>query len=149
MSDIPPPAAVPALIAGYGRVSLLTPDGELLVLERAEAVALLREMPPPLVVHAPSSARRLGCKQLQAYDLLELFAFVLPARAAAPTPRGLALALGVEAEVIGSSVDASLLPELAEMLLERAAQLAHTPSGAEMGALALRLRQAGWSWGAP
>ncbi len=147
MSDTPPPAAVPALIAGHGRVSLLTPDGELLVLEQAEAVGLLREMPPPLVVHAPSSARRLGLKHVQAYDLLELFAFVLPARAAAPTPRGLALALGIEADALGS-VDASLLPELAAMLLERAAQLAHTPSGAEMAALAVGMRRAGWSWGA-
>ncbi len=148
MSDTPLPATVPALIAGYGRVSLLTPDGELLELERAGAVAMLREMPPPLVVHGPSSARRLGLRGIAAYDLLELFAFVMPARAAAPTPRGLALALGIEPGAIGT-VDASLLPELAAMLLERAEQLAHTPSGAEMAALALGMRKAGWSWGAP
>ena len=147
MSDTPLPAAVPALIAGHGRVSLLTPDGELLVLERAVAVTLLRDMPPPLVVHAPSSARRLGLKHVQAYDLLELFAFVLPARGAAPTPRGLALALGIEADALGS-VDAGLLPELAGRLLERAVQLAHTPSGAEMAALAVGMRRVGWSWGA-
>ncbi len=149
MSDTPLPATVPALIAGHGRVSLLTPDGELLVLERAEAVAALRDMPPPLVVHGPSCARRLGLRQIASYDLLELFAFVLPARGAAPTPRGLALALGIEPGAIGGTVDASLLPELAGMLLERAAQLLRTPSGAELGALALGLRQAGWSWGAP
>ncbi len=148
MSDTPLPASVPALIAGYGRVSLLTPDGELLELERAEAMSMLRELPPPLVVHAPSTARRLGLRGIAAYDLLELFAFVMPARAAAPTPRGLALALGIEAGAIGT-VDASLLPELAAMLLERAEQLAHTPSGAEMAALALGMRKAGWSWGAP
>ena len=44
MSAFPPPNAVPALIAGHGRVSLLTPDGELLAPGRAEAVVMLREM---------------------------------------------------------------------------------------------------------
>ena len=146
MHDASPSATIPALVAGYGRVSLLTPDGELLSLSRAEAASRLRALPPPLVVHAPASVRRLGLKQLACYDLLELFAFVLPARSAAPTPRGLALALGLEAGEIGDA-DASLLPELAAMLLERASQLAHTKSGAEIRALVLRMRQAGWSWG--
>ncbi len=148
MSDAPPPATAPALIAGYGRVSLLTPDGELLSLQRDEAVALLRDLPPPLVVHAPSNARRLGLSQLHAYDLLELFAFVMPARPAAPTPRGLALALGFDREAAGR-IDAALLPELAAFLLARAAALAQTPAGAEIAALSLRMRQAGWSWGGP
>ena len=38
-----------------------------------------------------------GCARMPCLDLLELFAFVLPARAAAPTPRGLALALDLDA----------------------------------------------------
>ncbi len=146
MPDHPPPDAVPALIAGHGRVSLLTPDGELLTPGRAEAVAMLRGMGAPLVVHGPATARRLGVRQLGCLDLLELFAFVMPARAAAPTPRGVALALGLDARAIGQA-EADLLPELAGLLLERAGQLAHTPSGGEMRALALVMRKAGWSWG--
>ncbi len=146
MHDAASPATSPALVAGYGRVSLLTPDGELLTLTRAEAVDALRDLAPPLVVHAPANARRLGLPGLAAYDLLELFAFVLPARSAAPTPRGLALALDLEPQEIGDA-DASLLPELAGLLLDRAEQLAHTSSGPELRALVLRMRQAGWSWG--
>ena len=148
MPDAPPPAAVPALIAGYGRVSLLTPDGELLLPDRATAVAMLRDLAPPLVVHAPSNARRLGLRHLHAYDLLELFAFVMPARPAAPTPRGLALALGFDREA-HREIDASLLPRLADFLLDRAAALSATPSGREIAALGMRMRQAGWSWGGP
>ncbi|MCQ8277253.1 ATP-dependent DNA helicase [Acetobacteraceae bacterium KSS8] len=146
MSDLPPPDAVPALIAGHGRVSLLTPDGELLDLARAEAAALLHDMPPPLVVHGPSNARRLGLRALPCFDLLELFAFVHPAMPAAPTPLGLALALGFE-RAADRTIDASLLPALADRMLDRAASLAHTPAGAEIGALAARMHQAGWIWG--
>ncbi len=60
-----------SLVAGHGRVSLLTPDGELLELTATQAVATLRGMAPPLVVHAPSMRRRLGIDFLPALDLLE------------------------------------------------------------------------------
>ncbi len=141
-SDLMPPA----LVAGHGLVSLLTPDGELLELAPPQAAALLRDMAPPLVVHAPSTRRRLGAPTLPVLDLLELFAFVLPARAAAPTPRGLALALDLSEAEIGRA-DAALLPELAGLLLQRAAGLLRTPSGADMPALAMLALGAGWSWG--
>ena len=49
---------------------------------------------------------------MPAFDLLELFAFALPARAAAPTPRGLALALDFEPPGGGLEAEAALLPEL-------------------------------------
>ena len=135
-----------SLVAGHGRVSLLTPDGELLELTATQAVATLRGMAPPLVVHAPSTRRRLGIDFLPALDLLELFAFVLPARPAAPTPRGLALALDLSEAEIGRA-DAGLLPELAGLLMQRAAGLLRTPSGADMQALATLTLRAGWSWG--
>ena len=136
----------PALVAGYGRVSLLTEDGELLDLAPDQAASMLRGMPPPLVVHAPSTLRRLGAGKLPVLDLLELFAFVLPARPAAPTPRGLALALDFPATASGR-FDAGLLPMLAGALMQRAASLLHTPSGADMPALALLMSKAGWGWG--
>jgi ATP-dependent DNA helicase DinG len=136
----------PALVAGHGKVSLLTPDGELLDLAPKAASAMLREMAPPLLVHAPSTLRRLGVAGLPSLDLLELFAFVLPARPAAPTPRGLALALGLSDEEIGTA-DAALLPGLASILMQRAATLLRTPSGADMPALAMLMSKAGWSWG--
>ena len=92
----------PAVVAGNGRAAILTRDGELTTLPAADAVALLRREPPPLLIHAPATRRRLGQRPhaahgAPAYDLLELFAFVLPARPAPPTPRGLALALDLPA----------------------------------------------------
>ena len=136
----------PALVAGHGRASLLTPDGELLELASAQAVTMLRGMGPPLLVHAPSTLRRLGVGGMAALDLLELFAFVLPARSAAPTPRGLALALDLSEHEIGRA-DAALLPQLAGILMRRAAALLRTPSGEDMPALAALMSRAGWSWG--
>jgi ATP-dependent DNA helicase DinG len=83
----------PSLVAGSGRAVLLDPDGVLHALPVAETARRLRELPPPILVHAPATFRRLGIPRMPAYDLLELFCFVFPACHAAPTPRGLALAL--------------------------------------------------------
>jgi len=145
-----PPATdpSPALVAGVGRVSLLTPDGELLHLQPAAAVAALRDLPPPLLVHAPATWRRLGRGAGPAFDLLELFAFVRPARSAAPTPRGVALALGLDGAEIGRA-DAGLLPHLAALLLGEVAALRGTRAASEMAALAMLLASAGWSWAEP
>ncbi len=48
---------------------------------------------PVLLLNAPLVANRLGYPDLSGLDLLELFAFVHPARFCVPTPRGLAQAL--------------------------------------------------------
>ena len=44
---------------------------------------MLDGLPPPLLVHAPATLRRLGLRPRPGLDLLELFAFACPAR----TPR--------------------------------------------------------------
>src|SRR5579883_3122271 len=49
----------PSVVAGHGRAAIFTPDGELLLLSAPEAVACLHGLPPPLLVHAPASFRRL------------------------------------------------------------------------------------------
>jgi ATP-dependent DNA helicase DinG len=143
-------AALPdwtALVSGAGRAALATAEGEVLTL-RAEAVAdRLRAEGPPLVVHAPSTWRRLGLAPIAAYDLLELFAFVAPAEPAVPTPRGLALALGLEPPRAGLEAAAAALPEIAEALLRRLQAEARLPRNADAGALAGRMARAGWGWG--
>ena len=48
-----------------------------------------------MVCHARATARRLDLPGFAALDLLELFAFVHPARFCVPTPRGLAEGLGL------------------------------------------------------
>ena len=136
----------PAVVAGHGRAAILTPDGELLLLQAADAAHRLRDMTPPIMVHAPASFRRLGMAPGPAYDLLELFAFVLPARAAAPTPRGLALALDYDPPLRGLEADAGLLPELAAALLHRLAQGRGTALNRDAASLAARMGAVGWGW---
>ena len=49
-----------------------------------------------IILNAPLLAQRLGYAELSGLDLLELFAFVYPARFVVPTPKGLAKALDLE-----------------------------------------------------
>ena len=62
---------------------------------RGEAVARAAET-PHIILNAPLVGQRLGYPELSGLDLLELFAFVHPARFAVPTVAGLCDAVGVE-----------------------------------------------------
>jgi ATP-dependent DNA helicase DinG len=138
----------PALVApAQGAAALLTPDGELSMLRGGQVMAALRELGPPILVHAPATAKRLGLPGLAgAYDLLELFAFALPGQPAAPTPRGLALALDLPPPADAESA-AALLPEIATELLRRLARARNAPLNKDAAALAARLKQAmDWPW---
>ncbi len=137
----------PSVVAGHGRAAILTSDGEVLVRPVAEAAELLRGLPPPILVHAPATFRRLGLRPGPAFDLLELFAFAHPARPAAPTPRGLALALEDDHPASGLEAEASRLPALAAMLLNALRQGRNTLLNRDAGALAARMQKAGWPWG--
>jgi ATP-dependent DNA helicase DinG len=150
-SDRPPdPAprdeAPPALVAGAGRAVLLDATGEVLLLDPRQALRALRDRAPPLLVHAPATARRLGSRGFAAFDLLELFAFVHPAKPAAPTPRGLALALGLEPPE-GLEQAAGMLADIADLLLGRLASLRGTAAARDVAAIASRMQAGGWSWG--
>jgi ATP-dependent DNA helicase DinG len=73
---------------------------------------------PLILLNAPVVGARLGYGELSGLDLLELFAFVHPARFAVPTPAGMARALGMEAP--GDDVAAAaFLIRAAEVLLSR------------------------------
>ncbi len=133
-------------MAAHGRAALLDPDGVLHSLSAEEAAHKLRRLPPPLLVHAPATFRRLGMPRLPCQDLLDLFAFVLPAHPAAPSPRGLALALGEIAPGRGLEAEAALLPRLAEMLLERLAAARAMPRNENAAGLAALMGRAGWGW---
>ena len=140
--------AVPAVVAGTSRAGLLTLDGELLDLPVGRAAGMIRDLPPPLLVHAPATLRRLRLGAVAAFDLLELFAFVLPARRAAPTPRGLALALDLPAPAAGADAVA-LLPDIARSLLARLAAGRQLLANRDAASLAARMGQAGWPWAKP
>ena len=117
-----------------------------MVVTQADAASRLREMSPPLVVHAPATLRRLGMRQGLAFDLLELFAFVLPAQTVAPTPRGLAIGLDLDPPAGGLEAEAALLPVVARALLNRLAQGRDTVLNRDAPALAARMGKAGWGW---
>ena len=86
-------ADLPALHATHGGIWLATAEGAR-ALDRGEAIARAAET-PTILLNAPLVAARLGLSELSGLDLLELYAFVHPARFAVPTPAGLARALGL------------------------------------------------------
>ena len=71
---------------------------------------------PLLLLNAPLVASRLGYPDLSGLDLLELYAFIHPARFVVPTPKGLAQALGL-AEPAADDAVPGLLQQAAEALL--------------------------------
>lgn len=79
----------PALHASHGGIWVATPEGEVRGISRGEAIRLAADT-PTLVLNAPLVAQRLGYAELSGLDLLELFAFLRPARFMVPTPKGLA-----------------------------------------------------------
>src|SRR5690606_170011 len=83
---------------------------------------------PIMVAHASLTARRLGLspppRSSDLMDVLELYAFVRPARFCAPSPSGLALALGLP-EPKGAEAMAAALRQAAGMLLRELADPAY------------------------
>lgn len=136
----------PALATAHGRALLIDLAGEVRVLAAGEVGALLRELPPPLLIHAPATFRRLGIPALPAYDLLELFLFACPGRRAAPSARGLARALALDPPGAGLEAAAAALYDLAAALLAHLRAARSLPHNREAGALAALLGAAGWGW---
>jgi len=131
----------PALVAGFREVMWLSPDGEIEALSPDEAKSRL-ERETAMVCHARATARRLDSAGFAALDLLELFAFVRPARFCVPTPRGLATALGLAAPE--SMAEACVaLATAARALLQELGQ--ETDPNAR--AIAETAERAGWAWG--
>ena len=136
----------PAVVAGHGYAAILTADGELITGGVETITARLRTLPAPILVHAPATFSRLGLRALPAYDLLDLFAFALPATTAAPTPRGLALILDIDPPGVTLESAAAMLPAIAHALLRRLAAARDLPRNRDAAALAARMGQAGWGW---
>ncbi|BDW82087.1 DNA helicase [Erythrobacter sp. Dej080120_24] len=98
MSDPPAPSPVPlplpALHASHAGNWLRPANGVTGAVSKGEAIMAAADT-PVLLINAPLVANRLGYPDLSGLDLLELFAFVHPARFCVPTPRGLAEALEI------------------------------------------------------
>jgi ATP-dependent DNA helicase DinG len=132
----------PSLHATHGGIWLCLGDGHVEAVGRGEAIARAAET-PMIMLNAPLVGNRLGYPDLNGLDLLELFAFVHPARFAVPTPSGLAFALGLAAPE-GEEAAAGFLREAAAALLATLATDWPEREGAWASAQALyRLR---WTW---
>ncbi len=133
----------PALVATHAGLWRADSEGNAGAVSRAEAVRRLTDT-PHLLLNAPQVAARLGLAEVSGLDLLELFAFVHPARFLVPSAGGLAAFLGLEAPANQSAEPA--------FLQQAAAALIDTASRPEWPALAGsresldRLNRKGWLW---
>ncbi|HEY6048000.1 MAG TPA: ATP-dependent DNA helicase [Sphingomicrobium sp.] len=137
------PLPLPALHATHAGTWLAGADGEVREASRGEAIARAAET-PHIILNAPLVGQRLGYPELSGLDLLELFAFIHPARFAVPTAAGLSRALGLERP--GSDAEAAAaVQRIAGTLLARLAD----PEWREReGAWTSNatLHRLGWGW---
>ena len=108
------PLRLPALHATHAGIWLASGNGESREASRGEAIARAAET-PHIILNAPLVGQRLGYPELSGLDLLELFAFIHPARFAVPTVAGLCRTLGLEPPTSDSEAPASF-QEIAERL---------------------------------
>ena len=85
---------IPALCVNARQAALLTTDGEIRVLDHETAGQLIHNK-SVLLCHAPYTCKTIGIENVDGFDLLELFAFVHPAKFCVPTPVGLSKTLGI------------------------------------------------------
>jgi ATP-dependent DNA helicase DinG len=130
----------PVVVAGFREVLWLSQDGEIEALAPAEARCRI-EHETPMLCHARATARRLDAPAFPALDLLELFAFVRPARFCVPTPRGLAEALGLNLPRRPAEACVTLATAARALLEELGGE-----TDAETYAVAKAMDRGGWLW---
>ena len=108
---------VPAIAVGAATAVIAAADGNALEMPLAEAAKRISTTALPLLCHAPMVGRRLGVATLPALDVLELFAFVHPARFCVPTVGGLASALSLSGTT-GLADEAHALYDIAGAIIE-------------------------------
>ena len=108
------PLTLPALHASHAGTWLRS-GGATRGCSKGEAVMAAADT-PVLLLNAPLVASRLGYPDLSGLDLLELYAFVHPARFVVPTPKGLAHALGLDEPASDDAVPVLLQRAAAELL---------------------------------
>ncbi len=141
---MPPSLPYPALHATHGGIWIAAPNGEVRGIGRGEAAARAAET-PMIVLNAAVTASRLGIADFSGLDLLELFAFVHPARFAVPTPAGLARALGLAPPVDDARAPAFLI-EAAQAMLGRMANREAWPEAYGAWNSAQSLARLRWPW---
>nr|WP_206377382.1 ATP-dependent DNA helicase [Sphingobium sp. TB-6] len=121
---------MPALHASHGGI-WLREGTETQAVAKGAAIARTAET-PTLLLNAPLTGQRLGYPDLNGLDLLELWAFIHPARFLVPTPKGLAEALNLPRPARESDIPALLQAATSALLATL-----ESPSWAE--------REGGWT----
>ncbi|AVM73075.1 ATP-dependent DNA helicase [Magnetospirillum gryphiswaldense] len=138
----------PALTVSLRGAVLLDTDGEFHHLPLAAAGRRARDE-CPMLCHATAVAARLGLEPFACLDLLELFAFVRPARFCLPTIKGLAEALGL-ARPADAEDEAEMLIRAARTLLQEVGERTAADTAARASdtrSAAWAMARAGWGWG--
>ena len=137
------PLPLPALHATHAGIWLGSREGEVREASRGKAIARAAET-PHIILNAPLVGQRLGYPELSGLDLLELFAFVHPARFAVPTAAGLSRAVGLEPPASEAEA-AAALRGIAERLLGILADPAWREREGAWTSNAT-LHRLGWGW---
>ena len=138
-----------ALVPTAAGAVLVSADGEIEEIDRAEAMARLTKE-PLLLVHGGFTARRIAKGRALPplhpghFDLIELHGFVCPAEPCLPTPQGLLSALGYPHEPSPETAG-GLLHEAAVRLVERLKDRRY-PNPYSAQRTARRLEEVHWPW---
>jgi ATP-dependent DNA helicase DinG len=138
--------AIPVLCVNASRAALLSADGEIEMLSLEQA-RLRTHKQAVMLCHAPYTRQRLGAHEFRAFDVLELFAFVHPARFCVPTPTGLARTLGLSLPSALDDYPFSLM-EAAQALLSDLSAEPRSSNKADPAEIArvMGLHGKGWAW---
>jgi ATP-dependent DNA helicase DinG len=134
---------LPALHATHAGIWIADAKGEVSEATRGEAISRAAET-PHIILNAPLVGSRLGYAELSGLDLLELFAFVHPARFAVPTPAGLSRAVGLEPPASDAEA-VSTLQRIASALIERLSG-PDWPEREGAWTVNASLHRLGWAW---
>jgi ATP-dependent DNA helicase DinG len=140
---MPAPLPIPALVATHAGIWRADGGGNSGVISRNEAVRRLADT-PHLLLGAPQLAARLGLAEASGLDLLELWAFVHPARFLVPSAGGLSSALGLTPPANGAE-EALFLQQAGAALLAQAAEPGWWAKAGAADSLE-RLSRRGWMW---
>ncbi|MDD3019600.1 MAG: ATP-dependent DNA helicase [Alphaproteobacteria bacterium] len=134
----------PVLAIGAKGAYFLNDLGEIKELSFSQAKLITGKQTSLLVCHIPYTRQKLDCKDLRAFDLLELYAFVHPARFATPTPTGIAKSLGIDPST--DPLDAPM--QMLDCVNALLSDLALLPKREKLIELAetMGLNGKGWPW---
>ncbi|MES2148127.1 MAG: ATP-dependent DNA helicase, partial [Pseudomonadota bacterium] len=140
---MPAPLPLPSLHATHAGIWLTAAGGEVREAQRGEAIARAAET-PHIILNAPVAGQRLGYPDLSGLDVLELFAFVFPARFAVPTIAGLSRALGLDPPQEEAAAAVALVAIAGRLLDTRADPQWPQREGA--WTVNATLQRLGWTW---